>query len=818
LTEGTLLTAMETAGKSLEEKELSAAMNESGLGTPATRAAIIEVLLKRAYIERKGKSLEATEKGIRLIEVVHPEVKSPAMTGQWEAYLQGIHKGAAQLQPFLTGIEDYVRNVVGKVATRSATPANGVVSQAKVNHAPAEPIVPAEPGETLEALLHRGFGFASFRANQEPVCRAVIEGRDVLLVMPTGSGKSLCYQLPALARGGTTLVVSPLIALMEDQASKLASLGFSVARIHSGLDRAASRKACIDYLNGALQFLFIAPERLRVAGFPDMLAKRKPSLIAIDEAHCISQWGHDFRPDYRKLSQYLPALRPAPVMALTATATPIVQDDIARQLGLEKASRFIHGFRRENLAIEVVEVAPSRRTELICELLNDPERRPAIVYAPTRKSAAALAASLSQLFPAAEYHAGLEPNRRERVQKDFLDGRLEAIVATIAFGMGIDKADVRTVIHTALPASLEAYYQEIGRAGRDGNPSRTILMQSYADRHTHDFFFERDYPKLEVLNEIFSRLGAEPLPKAALLRKMTVDPETFDKALEKLWIHGGCMLDYEENATRGQEDWRDSYALQAERRRSQIDLVIQYARADQCRMSALVRHFGDHADGRRACGLCDFCAPEQCVAQQFRAPTEAEQLGFLAIIQALRAGPSTSTGKLYKELCPKEQLTRDAFEEVLGSMARAGLLHVQEAVFEKDGKSIPYRKVSLTRAGHEWPTDAPAEFRIKADPESPVKGRHAGKRKPAKATKKKKAAAVLASRHDAAIEERLRAWRLAEAKKSGIPAFRILTDRSLRAIATECPATPEALLNVAGIGPATVKKYGSFICRICVRG
>jgi DNA topoisomerase-3 len=815
LTEGTLLTAMETAGKSLEEKELSAAMNESGLGTPATRAAIIEVLLKRAYIERKGKSLEATEKGIRLIEVVHPEVKSPAMTGQWEAYLQSIHKGAAQLQPFLAGIEDYVRNVVGKVATHHATPANNSADHAQPDHHTAMPVVPAEPGETLEGLLHRAFGFPSFRANQEPVCRAVIEGRDVLLVMPTGSGKSLCYQLPALARGGTTLVVSPLIALMDDQASKLTALGFSVARIHSGLDRAASRQACIDYLNGTLQFLFIAPERLRVAGFPEMLAKRKPSLIAIDEAHCISQWGHDFRPDYRKLSQYLPALRPAPVMALTATATPIVQDDIARQLGLEDVSRFIHGFRRDNLAIEVVEAAPSRRTELICDLLQDPERRPAIVYAPTRKSAAAVAASLSQLFPAAEYHAGLDPNRRERVQKEFLEGRLEAIVATIAFGMGIDKPDVRTVIHTALPASLEAYYQEIGRAGRDGNPSRTILMQSYADRHTHDFFFERDYPKLEVLHEIFSRLGATPVPKAVLLRQLKMDPETFDKALEKLWIHGGCMLDYQENATRGQEDWRDSYALQAERRRSQIDLVIQYARADQCRMSSLVRHFGDLADGRLACGLCDFCAPEQCVAQRFRSPTGEERRAFSAVIQALRAGPSISSGKLYKELFPGEQLSRDAFEEVLGSMARAGLLHVQEAVFEKDGKSIPYRKVSLTRDGRDVEKNAPAEFRIKADPESPLNGRRAGKKKTR--AKKKKSGVVPNSPHAASVEQKLRAWRLAEAKKGGIPAFRILTDRALRALAIECPTTPAALLNVAGIGPATIKKYGAFICRLCAK-
>src|SRR5580698_4750455 len=252
----------------------------------------------------------------------------------------------------------------------------------------------SSPAESLTELLHRAFGHPSFRANQEAVCRAAVDGDDLLLVMPTGSGKSLCYQLPAIARGGTALVVSPLIALIEDQCAKLTAQGFSVARIHSGLDRAVARQACRDYLAGTLQFLFIAPERMRVPGFPEMLAKRKPALIAIDEAHCISAWGHDFRPDYRTLGDYLPSLRPAPIIALTATATPAVQRDIVAQLQLQQAALFIHGFRRDNLHIEVVEMSKPKRNEFAAKLLSKPENRPAIVYAPSRKAAEDLAGML----------------------------------------------------------------------------------------------------------------------------------------------------------------------------------------------------------------------------------------------------------------------------------------------------------------------------------------------------------------------------------------------------------------------------------------
>ena len=399
-TEATLLTAMETAGKSLDERELSEAMKETGLGTPATRAATIEVLLKRGYIIRTGKSLEATDKGIHLIEVVHPEVKSPAMTGQWEAFLKRIQQGESQLDAFLERINEYVRSVVGRVKETSPARPKQVAHRVEVDERSNGTSDGVRPrvvfdGKNLAEILHSAFGFSAFRPNQEAVCQAVTDGKDALLVMPTGSGKSLCYQLPGLARGGTTLVISPLIALMDDQVLKLKERGFAVECIHSGRDRETSRRVCIDYLNGRLQFLFIAPERLRVPGFPEMLAKRKPSLIAIDEAHCISQWGHDFRPDYRMIGQYLPSLRPAPLLALTATATPLVQKDIAAQLGLTNATHFIHGFRRDNIAVEIVEALPSQRPILAREILLDDQRRPAIIYTPTRKQATSLAHELA---------------------------------------------------------------------------------------------------------------------------------------------------------------------------------------------------------------------------------------------------------------------------------------------------------------------------------------------------------------------------------------------------------------------------------------
>jgi DNA topoisomerase III len=815
-TEGTLLTAMETAGKTLDEKELSDAMKETGLGTPATRAAIIEVLLKRGYIVRDGKSLQATDKGIHLIELVHPEVKSPAMTGQWEAYLKRIQRGAAKLEPFIEGIEEYVREVVGKVGTPAREPTPEPPHEVPPETAPPPARIQPLPRDApLVDLLQRAFGHESFRPNQEAVCAAVIEGRDVLLVMPTGSGKSLCYQLPGVALGGTTLVISPLIALMEDQAAKLKEKGCAVERIHSGRDRASSRKACIDYLNGKLQFLFVAPERLKVPGFPEMLAKRKPSLVAIDEAHCISQWGHDFRPEYRMLGQRVPQFRPAPVIALTATATPLVQNDIVEQLGLRQPARFIHGFRRNNIAVEVVEAPPSERAALAHEVLQRAAQRPAIVYVPTRREADSFAAELKRDFPAAAYHAGLESERRKKVQTAFLNGELEVIVATIAFGMGIDKPNIRTVIHTALPGSLEAYYQEVGRAGRDGAPSRAILMHSYADRFTHDFFFDRDYPDVSVLQQIYVQLSDQSLAKEVLWRKVRIDPDVFDKALEKLWIHGGAFIDAAENVARGAEGWRELYIAQAEHKLAQIDLMLRYTRASECRMLGLVRHFGDYEDAQGRCGICDFCAPSECVAQTFRPATDEERKAAGRILAGLRSTSRKATGRLHGEVFADYSLDRDSFEEIVGAMARAGWLDLSEATFEQEGRRVNYRTASATEAGRALDAAAAVPpFNMKLEIEAAPRSRHERSRKKKPRAKVKKEKTAAAAKSDDALEQALRAWRLEEAKKRAAPAFRILTDKALRTIATEKPATIRELLEIPGVGPRVAEQYGAQIFRI----
>jgi ATP-dependent DNA helicase RecQ len=731
--------------------------------------------------------------------------------------------------------------------------------------------------ETLSELLHRVFGHREFRPHQQIVCEAAAAGRDVLLVMPTGAGKSLCYQLPALARGGTALVISPLIALMDDQASKLTSLGLRVARVHSGLSRDDARLACRDYLAGSLDFLFIAPERMRVPGFPEMLAKRKPALVAIDEAHCISAWGHDFRPDYRTLGQYLPALRPAPIIALTATATPTVQRDIAVQLDLQDPAIFITGFRRHNLAIQAIELSKPQRPDFALKLLQQPNARPAIVYAGSRRDAEEFASKFHQHFPTAAYHAGLDPATRDRVQRAFLSGKLDVVVATVAFGMGVDKADVRTVIHVALPGSVEAFYQEIGRAGRDGLPSRTVLLHGFADRRLQEFFLEKNYPPTSDLERVAACLPADFTPvdvlHNALVKKRTpIDRETLDRTIEKLLVAGVALMDMNGDVRLADEQgsfegdglqpvhrppteergfsprgkarprWQSAYETQVAVRRAQIDSMIAFAESTQCRMAALVHHFGDTTDKALPCGLCDICNPgsvqgdnEDTTSSFSRQPTADQREGLRSILAAIDTR-ATSTGKLFEQVNrdrnPSPSLRdRKDFDALLNGLARAALVTVTKETFiGEEGNEVSYRKVGITREGRLTGVTADDDRTldtvwIRDSGTSALTRKSKQTKKPksgAPSSPMASSSAKVGSQNPRALSpaaeklfEQLRNWRTEQARPTHTPAFMILPDAVLRALAHAAPQNLTALHAVPGMGPAKVDRYGAALIALC---
>jgi superfamily II DNA helicase RecQ len=329
-------------------------------------------------------------------------------------------------------------------------------------------------------------------------------------------------------------------------------------------------------------------------------------------------------------------------------------------------------------------------------------------------------------------------------------------------------------------------------------------MHSYADRHTHDFFFERDYPDVKFLDHIYGRLRTEPQPREFFEKQSRVPPDVFEKALEKLWTHGGAIIDADDNLARGSAAWRDSYIAQGDQKQSQIEEMIRYAQSSQCRMSSLVRHFGDTADSRKPCGICDFCAPESCVAQQFRGATAHEQSVARDVMKALRMNRK-SVGKLHTELCAGNGIDRDGFEELIGAMARAGLVRLEDSVFEKDGKQIPFRYASLAGGA-----GAPVELRIRetAAFSGKPRGKQSRRKKPAAAAKQRE------NLKGSAVEAKLKAWRRTVAAKQGVPAFRIMSDRVLLAIAEREPKTAAQLLAIPGIGIKMLEKYAAQIYRI----
>ncbi|HEX8067200.1 MAG TPA: ATP-dependent DNA helicase RecQ [Thermoleophilaceae bacterium] len=497
--------------------------------------------------------------------------------------------------------------------------------------------LPAAARPDLDSALQRWFGFRGFRPGQREACEAALAGRDVLVVMPTGSGKSLCYQLPALLRDEVTIVVSPLVALMQDQVDALHARGLAdrVALVNAQQDASTNAQILDQAVGGGLRLLYVAPERFSSPGFVERLAGARVGLFVVDEAHCVSQWGHDFRPDYFRLADAARRIGAEAILASTATATPQVAADVVRRLGLREPLRVTTGFDRPNLAFAVARPAAHEKHALAVAALRREDALPAIVYAGTRKGAEGLAKELGAELGvrARHYHAGLEREERAKVQRDFMRDEVEVVVATNAFGMGVDKPNVRTVLHTSVPSSLEAYYQEAGRAGRDGAPARALLLAENRDKALHVHFIRRD-----ELNEQHPERLAAALEAAAgsdgSLPGMA-DPR-YDVDARGLASAAGCTPDQlaaligclaragvivpspapPDRAAgriaaafdgRARSLCRSSIADAARARWRQYREVWAYVEGSSCRRRTILRHFGDAAEPDPDGPCCDVC-------------------------------------------------------------------------------------------------------------------------------------------------------------------------------------------------------------------
>ncbi|MDZ7780109.1 MAG: RecQ family ATP-dependent DNA helicase [Gemmatimonadota bacterium] len=475
-------------------------------------------------------------------------------------------------------------------------------------------------------LLRRHFGYPGFRPGQEELVRAVLEGRDALGVLPTGGGKSVCYQVPALALGGITLVLTPLVSLMEDQVRRALEVGLRGAFM-SATQTAAERRATLTAArSGALDVLFVAPERLELASFRSELRDLDVRLLAVDEAHCISEWGHEFRPAYRRIGRFGAVLE-CPTLALTATATPDVREDVVDSLGLSKPLVVVRSFDRANLSWVVLR----RRTlgERVRETYRILRRRPgpAIVYAPTRGRVEMVRDRLAAFgMPAQAYHAGLSGGARTHVQSAFMEGACRTVVATNAFGMGIDKADVRTVIHVSLPSTLEAYYQEAGRAGRDGDDAACVAFYAPPDLKLQRDMIDATHPSGKELRASLRRIrrlrarspsDMPPVVRAASLSD-AAEREGVLRALERV---GAITMVADPDGRDGTEPpsggFQDAWVWVEHRvdtapllrRRAvvvrKLNAVRRFARGRGCRRRALLRYFGERAPAH--CGRCDRC-------------------------------------------------------------------------------------------------------------------------------------------------------------------------------------------------------------------
>mgnify|MGYP001403125895 CR=1 FL=1 len=617
----------------------------------------------------------------------------------------------------------------------------------------------AAPSYDFDAALGR-LGYSAFRPGQREAIATILDRGRLLLVAPTGGGKSLIYQLPATVLGGTTLVISPLVSLMHDQVAALTARGVSATFLAATLPGDEVRRRMSALGQGAFSIAYVAPERLAFPGFRGLARDLGCPLVAIDEAHCISEWGHDFRPDYLQIGELLADLGGARVLACTATATPVVRDEIVARLGLPSDTpQMVHGFARPNLALRVRDVRSTAGTGAVVdaaltETLGAPgaNRGTAIVYAPTRRTTEDEAARLTAAgWRAADYHAGLDGARRDRTQQEFREGRLEVIVATNAFGMGIDRADVRAVIHLAPPGSIEAYYQEVGRAGRDGDDAIGVLCTSPGD-----------------------------LPLRRRLLELPVDGMAPDPV-------------------RVQHRW------------SQFLELMRWAEGGSCRHDAILRYFGDDAETLAGCGKCDTClaldepgsvdpaATAIAVRKALSAVARIHgRFGLLAVVNLLagRADPRLERSGI--------QATK-TFGALKGKADDwlLGLLRRSVSAGWVDFTTGDRPLVLLTPAGKAV-LFGEGPVRLLLPPEV-APGRRSGS---APAGGRRRDADQALKPADLAIFERLRARRLELARSGKVPPYVVASDRTLREIAELRPTTMKALEGVFGVGPAKAAKYG----------
>jgi ATP-dependent DNA helicase RecQ len=642
----------------------------------------------------------------------------------------------------------------------------------------------------LTALRHH-FGHTSFRAGQEDLVLAALDGRDVLAVMPTGSGKSLGFQLPALLLPGTTLVVSPLIALMKDQVDELNRRGIRAAALHSMLPHDVRQEALQAARRGEVRLLYVAPERFASDHFLRTLHELRVARFVVDEAHCVSEWGHDFRPDYRRLKGAVAECRRSDdrsgrpsIAAFTATATPEVRDDIVDLLGLAEPRIVVAGFDRPNIELRVRPVAGDlEKQELLAGLVG---HHRTLVYAATRRSAETAAKTLQAAgLEAAAYHAGLSDTERTRVQDAFASGALRVVCATNAFGMGIDRPDVESVIHVDIPGSLEAYYQEIGRAGRDGRPAVATLLWNYADVRTREFLIDRD-------RDDTADRPTVPLDPAEIARRKDLE----HKKLRRM---------------------------------------VAYADSAGCLRASILRYFGDPA-AREPCGACGNC--------ERRAPLDAPaRLLVRKILSGIaRAGERYGRRKIAAMLVGHiddlpDSLTRlsttgllrdehpRTVERWIDAACGAGLVHVS---------NDEYRTLSLTSFGRDVMAGrvddvqvaVPAARQTRSSRRSSWNRNGATRSHIGRAGRGQRASRVWPTEESGSeqrvadghgfdtVFEALRAWRLAQARERAVAPFVIMHDRTLAAIASALPRSIADLDAVPGIGPAKLAAYGDAILSV----